>query len=139
VATTLRTVAGGPVARVGVGLPGDVPPLRTRLGQQGVPTFEADVRFAIRYLIDRGLRGAFEVDGVAQPRRSGRLYHNPTLRPSAWTPSLRVLSLDIETSPDARALYSIAVAGAGGDRVFLLGRRAVAGADVFPDERSLVA
>ena len=31
-------------------------PLRDRLGQAGIPTFEADVRYTYRYLIDRGLR-----------------------------------------------------------------------------------
>ncbi|MFN8544105.1 MAG: hypothetical protein U0807_07860 [Candidatus Binatia bacterium] len=53
-------------------------------------------------------------------------------------PALRVLSLDVETDPEARELYSIACAGAGGERVFLRGRGAVAGAEVVPDERALL-
>ena len=38
--------------------PSDTPPLRDRLIAAGITTYEADVRFAYRYLIDRGIRGA---------------------------------------------------------------------------------
>jgi DNA polymerase-2 len=150
IATDLRTFAGEPVVRVAVDLPGDVPPLRTRLGEAGVEGFEADVRFVSRYLIDRGIRGALAVDGAFERRPGvGRVYRNPDLRPAAFTPRLRVLALDIETSLDGRHLYALAAAGAGGDRVWLvrppgagptwaaaLGASRPAGVDVADDERS---
>jgi DNA polymerase-2 len=142
-ATDLVTFAGEPVARVEVALPGDVPPLRARLAAAGVECFEADVRFAIRYLIDHGIRGAFTVDGEAESRADGgRVFRNPTLRPDDWVPPLRVLAFDVETSPDARRLYSIAAAGAGGEQVWLVGRPGAAGPggsvplEVVPDERT---
>src|SRR5262249_20665255 len=43
-----------------------------------------------------------------------------------------------ETSLDGEALYAIAVAGAGGDRVWMVGDAPVAGAETVPDERMLV-
>src|SRR5262249_15380455 len=90
--------------------------------------------------IDRGVKGGFRVEGSYVRRPSvGRVYRNPGIEPSDFAPRLRVLSLDIETSPDASRLYSIAVAGAGGERVLLAGRWGVAGADVVPDERALLA
>jgi len=46
--------AGDPVARVTVAARGDVPTLRRKLEERAVTCFEADVRFAYRYLIDRG-------------------------------------------------------------------------------------
>ena len=61
--TELRTFAGEPVVRVTLDFPADVPPLRKRLETAGVACFEADVRFAYRYLIDRGIRGAVLVRG----------------------------------------------------------------------------
>lgn len=135
--TELTTFAGEPVVRVEVNVPPDVPPVRARLAALGVPTYEADVRFAIRYLIDHGIRGSFAVEGVWTARPGvGRVYHNPRLEPAEFAPTLRVLSFDVETSPDGRRLYSLAVAGAGGERVFLVGRRPVAGAEVVPDERA---
>ena len=117
----LLTFGGEPVLRVEVGLPGDVPPLRARLAERGVECFEADVRFAYRSLIDRRIRGAFSVDGPFELRPGvGRVYRNAKLEPVDFVPRLRVLSFDIETSMDGRALYSIAAAGHGGDRVWLV-------------------
>jgi DNA polymerase-2 len=137
--TALATFAGDPVARVDLATPADVPVLRRRLGDVAVPTFEADVRFAYRYLIDRGIAGAFRIDGTFERRPGvGRVYRDPTLEPGDWAPALRVLSLDVETSLDGERLFSIAVAGAGGERVFLVGERPVAGAEVVPTERALV-
>src|SRR5579883_3266312 len=128
----VRAVDAGHVAgaRVEVALPRDVPPLRARLAAAGVPTYEADLRFAYRWLIDRGILGAFAVEGPFERRPGiGRVYRNPALAPAAFTPRLRVLSLDVETSLDATTVYSIAVAGAGGERVFLVGDAHVRAAD----------
>ena len=137
--TALTTYAGEPVARVELVLPGDVPAVRNRLAEAGVDCLEADVRFAYRYLIDRGIRGAFTVDGPFERRPGvGRVYRNPTLEPATFAPALRVLSLDLETSLDGKRLYSLAMTGAGGERVLLVGRGPVAGADVVPDERALL-
>ena len=43
------TMIGAPVWRVDARTPGDVPPLRDRLAAAGIGTYEADVRFAMRY------------------------------------------------------------------------------------------
>src|SRR5262249_13509814 len=120
-ATPLVTFSGEPVARVEVDRPGDVPPLRTRLHAAGVDYLEADVRFAQRYLIDHGIRGSFVAEGPWERRPGvGRVYRNPALACADFVPRLRVLAFDIETSPDGQGLYSIAAAGTGGDRVFLV-------------------
>jgi DNA polymerase-2 len=133
----LTTFSGDPVARVAVPSPSDVRPLRQRLTDLGVECFEADVRFAYRYLVDRGVRGSFRVRGRATSHpRLGRVYRNAHVEGDGWTPALRVLSFDIETTPDAGRLHSIACAGAGGERVFLVYDRPVAGAQVLPDERA---
>jgi DNA polymerase-2 len=143
--TSLRTFAGEPVVRVDVSVPAQVPPIRTRLGEADVECFEADVRFAYRYLIDRRIRGAFAVDGPFDPRPGvGRVYRNPDLAPADFAPKLGVLAFDIETSLDGRRLYSIAAAGQGGDRVWVVG--AVGGrspgalpdapAELVPDEHA---
>src|SRR4029453_14675656 len=68
----------------------------------------------------------------------GRVYPNGDLRPAEWTPRLRVLSCDLETSPDGRRLYSIAAAGTGGERVWMVHRTAVSNAEVVADERALL-
>jgi DNA polymerase-2 len=137
--TALSTFAGEPVARVEVTLPADVPPLRRRLADAGIACYEADLRFAYRWLIDHDVRGSFAVEGPFERRPGvGRVYRNPTIVPAAWTPTLRVLSFDIETSANAGRLYSIAAAGAGGERVWIIRPDAVEGAEAVPDERTLL-
>jgi DNA polymerase II len=114
------TMAGEPVVRVEVPTPPDTPPLRDRLIAAGVPCLEADVRFAMRYLIDRGIRGALAIRGESRPVPGvGRLFEAPELAPARWTPALSVLSFDIETDPRAHRLLSIALYGAGVAEVLL--------------------
>jgi DNA polymerase-2 len=118
-AADLRAIDGEPVVRVEATLPEDVARLREGLAGAGVECLEADLRFAYRYLIDRGIRGAFAVGGAYERRPGvGRVYRNPRIEPADFVPRLSVLSLDIETSLDGARLYAISVAGAGGERVF---------------------
>lgn len=136
----LRDLDGNPVARVTVPLPSAVPALRERLARAGAPTYEADVRFAYRYLIDHGIRAAVAIEG-AQERGPGGLavFRNPTLRPAASRPKLTVLSLDVETSRDSSRVFSVALCGCGVEEVHVEAGRPVAGAVAHPDERSLLA
>jgi DNA polymerase-2 len=142
--SALSTFAGEPAVRVELDRPGDVPPLRARLAEVGVESLEADVRFATRYLIDHGIHAAFAVEGSWERRpRVGRVYRNPHLEPARFVPSLRVLAFDVETSLDGHRLYSIAAAGTGGDRVWLVAPGplpgAPAGTQAVPDERAALA
>lgn len=119
--TDKRTLEGRAVLRVEVAAPSDAPPLRERLMRAGIACHEADVRFAMRYLIDRGIRGALEVRGHARPGAGiGAVFEDPELAPADWAPRPSVLSFDIETDPRARRLLSIALVGCGASEVLLL-------------------
>ena len=84
-----HSMTGEPVVRVEVPTPSDTPLLRERLHRGGVDTFEADVRFAMRYLIDKGIRGALSIEGEWTSAIGGtRVYDNPVLQPAAWSPAL---------------------------------------------------
>jgi DNA polymerase-2 len=137
--TDFRALDGTPVVRVTVPLPSDVPPLRHRLAAAGIPCYEADLRFAYSYLRDRDLRGTIDIEGSWQAdSRLHRIYRNPTLSPSDYSPTLRILSLDIETNLGATELYAIGLAGLGIDRVLIVGPGPLRGAECFPDERTLL-
>lgn len=136
------TLAGEPVVRVEVPTPPDTPPLRDRLLTAGVACYEADVRFAIRYLIDRGIRGALEIRGRwRQVPGMGRVFVDPEVAPADFAPALSVLSIDIETDPRGHRLLSVALHGAGASEVLLLtpeGFSCPAGAVPCASERELV-
>ncbi len=119
-----RSLAGEPVARVTVDVPSDVPPLRDRLQREGIETFEADVRFATGFLIERGIKGGCEIEGEAV-RGEGVtwVFDNPELRPARVEIAPRVLSFDIETDMKGEHLFAISLYGEGLDEVLIVDDR----------------
>jgi DNA polymerase-2 len=116
-----RTFAGEPVCRIETDVPGDVPAIRDRLHALGVDTFEADVRFAVRYLIERGVKGGCEIEG--EPTRGEKLtwiFDNPDLRPAPVKVAPSILSFDIETDRKGERLLAISMYGPGLDEVLIV-------------------
>jgi DNA polymerase-2 len=105
-----KTFAGEPVARVEVGVPQDAPGVRDRLHGQGVLTYEADVRFAVRYLIDKGVKGGCLIRGEPRPGQGvDVLFDEPELEPAAVDVPIRTLAFDIETDARAERLLAISL------------------------------
>ncbi|MDE0451523.1 MAG: DNA polymerase II [Gammaproteobacteria bacterium] len=119
--TPKRTFAGAPVTRIDVQTPPDAPVLRDRLHANGIHTFEADVRFAVRFLIDHNIRGGLEIEGVAQ-RGEGVdwIFDDPEIGPAEVEVEPGVLSFDIETDPKAQRLLAISLYAAGVDEVYIV-------------------
>lgn len=135
----LRSLEGEAVVQVHVGTPADVPGLRQRLEDHGVACFEADVRFAYRYLIDRGVRGAFEVEGESRHEgRLGRVFRNPELRPAHWAPELKILSIDIETNIAASEIFAIALHTREFERVLVVHDHLLQKGEPVHSEKTLI-
>ncbi|MBP7146998.1 MAG: DNA polymerase II [Acidobacteria bacterium] len=134
--------AGEAVVRVELAVPADAPALRERLAAAGIECCEADVRFAARLLIDHRIRGSLAITGEERAAPGGGvIFDDPELAPADWTPSLSVLSIDIETDPSAEQVLSIALYGCGGAEVLLLDAPGGCppGATPCPGERELLA
>jgi DNA polymerase-2 len=115
------TFDGAPVLRLQVQIPGDVPAIRDRLHDAGIDTYEADVRFAVRYLIERGIKGGCEVEGEASSGSGVTwVFDEPVLRPAAVSITPRVLAFDIETDARGERLLAIALYGEGLDEVLIV-------------------
>jgi DNA polymerase-2 len=139
-ATELRDLQGREVVRVTARTPSAIPHIRNRLLERGCEVLEGDIRFVYRYLIDRGIRGAIRIDGSHEILEGGLLYfRNPEIHPSRGCPALRTLSIDLETSPDAGRIFSIALAGCDVEEVHLVSKEPVEGAEDHPDERLFLA
>jgi DNA polymerase II len=122
-----RSLGGEPLVRVEVAVPSDVPPLRDALHRMGICTYEADVRFALRYLIDRNIQGACAIDGEGRPGAElgvDVVFEAPRVAPlpldDEVAVSPRVLSFDIETDPRGDRLLAIALYGLGADEVLVV-------------------
>jgi DNA polymerase-2 len=137
--TDLRDLEGRAVSRVVARVPGDVPRWRRMITDAGGEALESDIRFAYRYLIDHGIRAAVEIEGTPEPLATGLVrFTNPELRPCEFRPELSVLSIDIETTPDAGRVFSIALVGAGADEVHLVSEKPVEGAAIHGNESELL-
>lgn len=122
-----KTFDGYPASRVEVIKPSDVPPIRDRLHERGVPTYQADVRFAVNYLISRNIRGGCEITGI--PIQNGEhsvdvIFENPEIEPADVEFYPRLLSFDIETDPTDNQLLAISMYGEGLDRVLVVDPKA---------------
>jgi len=116
-----RTFSGAPVCRIEMQAPSDVPGLRDRLHEGGVDTFEADVRFAVRYLIERGIKGGCEIEGVAMPGHGVNwVFDDPVLHPADVRIEPRVLSFDIETDSKGERLLAISLYAPEVDEVLIV-------------------
>ncbi len=93
------------------------------LVQQQIPFWEADIKPHERYLMERFITASAVIDIAPDSDyfRSARPLLNPRLTPSEYRPKLKIVSLDIETSMDARQLFSIAVWGDSEQKVFMVG------------------
>ena len=112
---------GQRLSKVEVGIPADAQKVRDWLHEKKVPTYEADVRFAMRYLIDRQIKGGIRVEGE---RTAGQgvdwCFENPNVYPAESFMLPTVLSFDIETDPRAGRLLAIACYGMGVDEVVIV-------------------
>jgi DNA polymerase-2 len=122
--TTKRTFDGAPVCRLEVEVPGDVPAVRDRLHAAGIDTFEADVRFAVRYLIERGIKAGCAIEGEATAGKAVTwVFDNPTLLPADVRIDPRMLSFDIETDAKGERLLAISIYGPDVDEVLIVDDR----------------
>jgi DNA polymerase-2 len=149
-----RTFAGEPVARVEVSVPQDAPGVRDKLHERSIPTYEADVRFAVRYLIDRGVKGGCLISGDARSGRSrdgggvDLIFDEPEVTPADVIAPVRTLAFDIETDARADRLLAISLYAEASpsqpevDEVLIVdpaGRPMPERATGFPDERAVLA
>ncbi|MGH8189684.1 MAG: 3'-5' exonuclease, partial [Steroidobacteraceae bacterium] len=122
-ATDRLTFDGALVSRIEMEAPSDIPALRDRLHAADIETFEADVRFAVRYLIERGIKGGCEIEGDASPGKGVTwVFDNPMLRPADVKVEPRVLSFDIETDSNGERLLAISMYAPGIDEVLIVDR-----------------
>lgn len=90
------------------------------LQQQAIRFWEADIRPPERFLMERFITAAAHI-GI---HTNTLPIVNPKLAPATdaqWRPTLKMLSLDIETSMDAKQLYSIGVWCDADQKVFMVG------------------
>ncbi|AJC67699.1 DNA polymerase II [Dickeya zeae] len=92
--------------------------LEKKLQEAGIPVYEADIRPPERFLMERFITAPVWFSGE---ENADGLIDNVKLKPAPdYRPSLKTVSLDIETSRHGE-LYCIGLEGCGQRQVFMLG------------------
>ncbi|MDD4972853.1 MAG: DNA polymerase II [Bacteriovorax sp.] len=102
----------------------DLKALKKKFEDQGLRTFEADIRPLERYLMDQGFYAQINIEGTSQMVDGILTFYNPKIEKGYYYPEYKIMSFDIETGKDGR-LYSLAYSFRSTnfieDKVFMLG------------------
>ncbi len=91
---------------------------RDRLALNAIACYESDIRPTERFLCERFITASIDVDAERQSEQ----LQDIRLQPGDYTPSLSVMSLDIESDFETDALFSIAFVASGSRRVLMIGQ-----------------
>ena len=122
--------------------------IRDALQLAGVRTYEADLRVADQFRLERQVHGPVRIRGQAKAGRYvGRVFVDPEVEPGQWRPRLSVLSIDIETDIRTQAVRAVALSPQDpfqaspdlGEVVLFLGPELhEPGVECFSDEKALL-
>ncbi|GIU68794.1 MAG: DNA polymerase [Candidatus Woesearchaeota archaeon] len=109
--TEFKNFEGEKVTKIILWLPADVSKLRKYLEEElKIESYEADIRFYQRFLIDHDIKGSLRIVGdYKKGEYVNRIYSEPEIAPSDWIPELKVLSIDIETDSKGKRIYCISL------------------------------
>ena len=98
------------VVKIIIKNPRNISDAKKMFENQGIVCYEADLRFTMRFLIDKGIQGSLNIEGeYKKGEYVDRIYENPEITPSDFFPKLKVLSFDIETDMKGEELYSVSI------------------------------
>jgi len=96
--------------------------LHHALHQQGIETYESDIKPHTRFLIDKNILSSLNIEGeYISSEKVDRVYQEPELKPAEnLKHKLKVISLDIETSRSKENLICIGLHGENYSKVFFV-------------------
>jgi DNA polymerase-2 len=106
------------------------------LAAQEIVVWEQDIKPVERFLMERFITASLDYDDAAlvSGHKSFARVVTDRVKVCEYQPQLSMVSLDIETSLDAKQLYSIAIYNQDTAMVFMVDSQQQLGADVITDE-----
>ena len=140
--TDMKTFDGKSATKIILNTPSDVPKLRNKLEENEITCYEADIKFAYRFMMDNGIQGSLEINGEYETgQKVDRIYRNSEIKPVEYSPNnLKVLSFDIESSKgnEDDLLYCIGLICDNTKKVFINSKEKVDGAVSCKDEEEVI-
>ncbi|PIN90320.1 hypothetical protein COU60_01870, partial [Candidatus Pacearchaeota archaeon CG10_big_fil_rev_8_21_14_0_10_34_76] len=136
--TNLTTFQNKKVIKISSDNQSDMSKLVTAIHKKKINTYEADIKPHIRFLIDNDILGPIDITGeYISSEKVDRLYHNPTIKSISkkdFKPSLKVLSIDIETDKKFNNLYCIGLYSKDYKKNFIISKQKIPDAISCKDE-----
>jgi len=107
--TKLKNFKDQKVVKIITDIPKGVPELRKEFEEEDIETYEADIPFARRFLIDNKINSLIEIDGDYDIQEGIKIFKEPEIKPTNTKIELKTMSIDIETDTKAKEIYSIAI------------------------------
>ncbi len=107
--TKLKNFQGELMTKIILDSPKDISELRNELKESKITTYESDIRYPIRFLMDHDIQGSIEIDGDYEMHDTlDRVYKNPEVKKTDYSPkNLKVFSFDIESDKKGKQIYCI--------------------------------
>jgi DNA polymerase II len=137
--TSLKNFHDEPVLKIILDVPSGVPELRDSFEKIDIPTYEADIRFVYRFIIDKGIKGAMSIEGkYKKGNYVSRIYEEPELTPADFKPQLKTIAIDVESSMDLKELYSVSLYSKDLSKVMMVSKKRVKNVQTFETEKELL-
>jgi len=109
--TKLTNFQGKKLTKLILNVPKEIPGIRSELEHAGIKTYESDIRYTTRFLIDNKIQGALDIIGDYELHEEvDRIYINPEIKKTDYFPkNLKVLSFDIETDKKGKSIYCLSL------------------------------
>jgi len=119
--TELKTFAGKQVVRVLHPLQSELTKVSKFFHQKEINTYESDIKPHQQFLMDLDIKGSLIIAGDSQPgERVDRIFLEPTIKPSDYSPDLEVLSIDLESDKNNEELFCIGLYSKNYKNVFTI-------------------
>ena len=128
------------MSKVILAIPREVPELKKIFMENNVISYEADIRFSYRYMIDKGIKAGMEIKGktIENEFMVDKVFENPELTPTDFSPKLKIVSIDIETDMKNSKIWSISLYSEDIKKVLFLGQGNFKNAECFKTEKELL-
>ncbi len=139
--TKLKNFDNEEMSKILVNFPKEISTTKSDLEEEGIKTFESDINFPTRFLIDNNLQGSVEISGDYDMDHEtiDRVYKNPDLKKTDYVPkNLKVFSFDIETDRNGKNIYCISSYSKNHKKSFIITNEKVKNAVSCESEEDLL-
>lgn len=135
----LKNFSREDVVKVILDIPKNVPELRKKLEKEEIECYEADIRFAYRFMMDNNVKGSLDINGdFEKGKYTDRVYKDPELKYAEYIPNLKILSFDIETDRYAKKLFSISMVCGDYQKTIIISNKKLKNTITVSNEKDLL-